>query len=187
MSKPSKQIIIDAIIKEIEQGDLMCKDIPGYEGHYKVTSKGDVLNVKYEVPRILKKRKDSDGYTRVVLYIDNVPKGFMIHRLVALTFIDNPKNLPVVNHINEVKNDNNYKNLEWCTVAYNNKYGNRLRSVRDKHSVPVVQMDMAGKEVNKFKSIGDAAKAYGFCRNKISMVCRNKRESFHGYKWAFVS
>jgi hypothetical protein len=183
----ANQAIIDAIIKEIEQVKVLCRFIPGYEGHYKITSNGDVLSVKLASPRLLKKRKDCDGYLRVVLYVDNVPKGYMIHRLVAITFIDNPKNLPVVNHINEIKGDNNYKNLEWCTVAYNNNYGGRLNSIREKHSVPVLQMDMEGKEVNKFPSIGHAARKFGFCRNKISLTCRNKRNSYNGYKWAFSS
>lgn len=54
-------------------------------------------------------------------------KPHKMHRLVALHFIDNddPINKTVINHINEIKNDNRVENLEWSTIKYNINYGNR--------------------------------------------------------------
>lgn len=45
------------------------------------------------------------------------------HRLFALIFLENPQNLPEVNHINGNKLDNNPKtNLEWCDKLHNMRH-----------------------------------------------------------------
>lgn len=55
--------------------------------------------------------------------INHVAKWFTVHRLVALHFIPNPDNLPIINHKDEDKSNNCIGNLEWCTTQYNNSYG----------------------------------------------------------------
>ena len=57
-----------------------------------------------------------------------------LHRLMAETFIPNPNNYPIINHINGDKQDNRVENLEWCTFSYNNKEAYRLglRKVSEK-------------------------------------------------------
>ena len=51
-------------------------------------------------------------------------KTYSVHRLVAITFIPNPNDLPIINHKDEDKTNNNVNNLEWCTSKYNSNYGN---------------------------------------------------------------
>ncbi|MCF0116886.1 MAG: HNH endonuclease [Bacilli bacterium] len=65
----------------------------------------------------------SDRYYRVTLCKNKKQKTLYIHRLIAETFLDNPNNLPEVNHIDENKHNNNINNLEWCSHEYNMKYG----------------------------------------------------------------
>ena len=73
----------------------MMKDIPGYEGKYKINESGIVINKNGHVMRTA---VSNSGYLRTAL-IDPVTgerKNKSIHRLVAETFIPNPDNLPVV-------------------------------------------------------------------------------------------
>jgi len=78
---------------------------------------------------------DKDGYIRVFLTSkdENLRKRFILHRLVAMTFIPNPENLPVVNHKNGIKLDNSIENLEWTTVTENNRhaYKTGLNSIEE--------------------------------------------------------
>lgn len=107
-------------------------DIPGYEGLYQVSNTGRVRSLNYKrtgKTKALKQCTDKDGYKKVVLCKDGKYKTYYIHRLVALAFIPNPDNLPEVNHKDEDKTNNYYKNLEWCTRKYNNNYGTRNKKI----------------------------------------------------------
>ena len=97
------------------------KDIKGYEGLYQISNKGRVKSL-YNKSKILRPGKRK-GYFFVWLYKNKKRKQYSIHRLVAEHFLLNPDNLPVVNHKDENKLNNNVENLEWCTVEYNNNYG----------------------------------------------------------------
>lgn len=59
------------------------------------------------------------GYVRITLSLNNNNKHFRVHRLVAQTYLENPKGLPQVNHINGDKTDNSVSNLEWVTAQEN--------------------------------------------------------------------
>ena len=107
-----------------EENKIIWKDIPGYEGLYKVSNTGKIFSVvtNRELSVIQKK----DGYTCITLCDkDHNKKQYRIHQLVAKAFIPNPNNLPMINHKNEIKNDNRVENLEWCNNFYNSNYGNR--------------------------------------------------------------
>lgn len=66
----------------------------------------------------------TNGYLIACLWKDKKQRKITIHRLVAETFIPNPKNLPEINHIDEDKTNNRVENLEWCSRKYNMNYGN---------------------------------------------------------------
>ena len=65
------------------------------------------------------KQTETNGYNCVTLYHDKQRFTKKVHRLLALTFIPNPENLPCVDHISRVRNDNRLCNLRWSTVRGN--------------------------------------------------------------------
>lgn len=114
-----------------EENETIWKDIPGYEGLYKVSNTGKVFScvTNRELSVIQKK----DGYTCISLCDkDHNKKQYRIHQLVAKAFIPNPNNYPFINHKNEIKNDNRVENLEWCSIKYNSSYGSAPKKISEK-------------------------------------------------------
>ena len=104
------------------------KDIEGYENKYQVSNLGRVKSLK---SNIIMKQNLNKKYNRysIMLWKNGKSKRFWVARLVAKAFVFNPNPdiFTQVNHKDENKTNNNSDNLEWCTVAYNNTYGTRLR------------------------------------------------------------
>lgn len=92
----------------------------GFEGYF-VLENGIIISTKSGKELPLKPDIDKYGYYIYKLYNPIIKKHKAIkgHRLVAMAFIPNPNNLPIVNHINGIKNDNSVENLEWCTNSKN--------------------------------------------------------------------
>ena len=105
------------------------KEIPGYEGLYEVSNKGNVRNVRRNT--LLRLPKTNKGYIQVGWCKNGIRNGLKVHRIVAQAFLPNPDNLPQVNHKDEDKTNNNVDNLEWCDTKYNNNYGSRNIRIRD--------------------------------------------------------
>lgn len=96
-------------------------DIPGFEGLYQVSDCGQVKSFPRKgawKERILKPGLDTSGYHHVRLCKDGKVKTFLIHRLVALAFLEGETSL-TVNHIDECKTNNHVSNLEYMTQADN--------------------------------------------------------------------
>lgn len=90
------------------------------EDNYLVSNLGRVLNIKREI--FMKTRLDKQGYEVLVLHVNGQSVNYSVHRLVATMFVPNPFNLPQVNHINGLKADNVFTNLEWVTSSQNNQH-----------------------------------------------------------------
>lgn len=95
------------------------KMIPGYN-NYLINENGEVYSIKSK--KYIKPRINENNYLIIDLYKNNIRKTYKLHRLVAQAFLDNPDNLPQVNHKDCNKLNNNISNLEWCTASQNTKH-----------------------------------------------------------------
>lgn len=107
----------------------MKKPIPNFE-NYSIYDTGEVVNE--QTGKMLSGTIRLNGYKVYRLSKDNVKTGFYAHRLVAENFLDNPNNLPIINHKDGNKLNNEVNNLEWCSYSENSShaYENGLISKR---------------------------------------------------------
>ena len=122
--------------------DEIWKPIEGFP-YYEVSNFGRVRSIdrivyseKFGVsqtPRYIKRKSkilkymyDQDGYCRVNIYCEKKVKNSQVHRLVALTFLKNDKNLEQVNHIDGNKKNNSVANLEWVSCKENHKHSEKI-------------------------------------------------------------
>ena len=100
-------------------------DFPGYQ----VSNTGKVRNIKDF--RLLGQQLNKAGYYIVNLRKDLESYTCLVHRLVAIAFLPNPDNLPIVNHKDENTINPNVENLEWCTAEYNVNYGTAIERAKE--------------------------------------------------------
>ena len=179
------------------------KDVVGYDGRYKVSNKGNVYSVDRRSAigrkcggRMLNPTRNKDGYPQVCLCKNGIRKHKSVHRLVAETFIPNPKSFSEVNHLDEIKDNNCVENLEWCDPKYNVNYGTRNEKVRQKLSKRIKAVNIETGEVTVFKSTREAGRK-GYTQEYVSSACRGVYRSgsagkligdghtYRGYRWFY--
>lgn len=145
------------------------KPIERFNGKYEVSNLGRVRNNR---GHILSPDTRDNEYFYVLLRDVNAKRGVhvYIHRLVAEAFIPNPNNYPIINHINENRQDNSIENLEWCTNSHNACASTKRR----KWFVRVVQKDLEGNVIAVHENIHEAAKSLGDV-SKATNICRCMR------------
>jgi len=169
------------------------KEIKGYEGLYEVSNFGRVKSLArmcgrwngFRKEKILKDRKGRYGYLSAVLYYDKKPKNFLVHRLVALAFIKNPKNKRTVNHKDGVKANNFAENLEWMTHKENIHHSFKNGMSSNDHCNKEVAQIKDGKVIKIWKSIVDASNSFEKTTS-ISCCCHGRRNFTAGFQWRFV-
>ena len=193
------------------------KDIEGYEGYYQISNMGRVKSLERTVwnsglnggcyvtipEKIMKGVADGHDYLQVKLYKDGKDKKCRINRLVASAFLENPQNLPEVNHKNEDKTDNRVENLEWCSSSYNINYGARNKKVAEKlkgrklseehkkkigkkNSKPVFSVNKESGLIMWWQSANEAEKCTGINKNSICACLKGRQKSAGGHYWFYA-
>lgn len=187
-------------------------DIQGYEGVYQISCYGRIKGLprtkrcgNFVYPsKIIKSylgKAPKNNYYIVVLQKDGAKSTKRVCRLVASAFIDNPSNLPQVNHIDENTHNDTVWNLEWCTASYNNNYGGHPKRVSEaakertrtgkcsdgsvfkgRMVAPVLQYDLEGNFIQEFESVKEAREKYS---SRVQDCLRGKTTQASGFQWKY--
>lgn len=154
----------------------MWKDIKDYEHLYQVNELGQIRSLPKltrKGTRILNPSIDSYGYNVVSLNKDGKQRTYKVHRLIAQTFINNPDNLPTVDHIDRNPLNNHINNLRWASVD------TQLENSRNAKR-PVTN------GVLIFDSAMDAKRSLGIDNSLIHKSCKSDYKTAGGFKWEYV-
>lgn len=151
---------------------------------YKISRNGEIYSTWVKK---MKKQTIRGGYKLVsVTNISGEEKKMFVHRLVALAYISNPNNYPIVNHKDGDPSNNSVENLEWCTYSQNSQHAHDIGLNKAKKAV--VKMDTQGNILSVYKSMREAAQSIGLSPDIISRVCRGagRNKKAGGYRWAYA-
>ena len=172
------------------------KDVPGYEGLYQVSNVGRVKSVYRIINRnrgyvarkeVILKPCIRRRYLFVQLSKNGKQKNFFVHRLVAMAFIDNPKNYPQIDHINGDKYNNSVDNLRWVTAKENSNNPNASNSPigKTKKGKVIIQCDLQGNPIKEWASSVDIQRKFGYWRGNITNCCLGVVKTSYGYIWRY--
>lgn len=123
---------IESWVAKTVKKEAEWKNVVGFP-EYKVNYFGQIKSFKrYKNGKILSPYTDKDGYRCVRLRVLGGAKTEKVHRVVAKAFIENPQNLPQINHKNGLKFDNTMPNLEWSSNIDNQRHAwdNDLKTIK---------------------------------------------------------
>lgn len=161
--------------------------------HLYARSNGEIVNVNSN--RV--KGIQDDRYIRIKPSIKGGPyESKSAHQLIAMTFIPNPENKPIINHKDGNSKNNSVSNLEWCTQSENMIHANETgliskgdrKAAADKTKLPVLKLELDGTPLEEICSGSEASKRYGegivtTCSTYRNPNLKTKRMAMAGYGW----
>ena len=197
-----RPVVIEELVKFCKFLIFICKGatmeeiwkpIPGYEDYYEASSLGRIKRLAgwrngrwgkiYVEEKLLTPHDCGRGYCQVKFCVNGIRSQPSLHRLIAMTFIPNPSNLPQVNHKDGNKLNNNVENLEWCTCAENSQHRSRVLKKWVGHpKKPVRCIDT--DEV--YESSHHASRALDISQGAIFSACQGKMNKAGGLRFEFV-
>lgn len=170
------------------------KDIEDYKG-YQVSNLGRVRTFnkitysklhgeRHWKDRILKEANDKKNkMLSVCLYKNGKQKRYLIHRLVAETFLGKQKNM-TVNHKDGNRYNNKLDNLEWLSLKDNIKHAWENNLIKTNKYVKIINKN--NNYDKTFRSMSEASKAIGKNHGYISSKIKRKIYEDKNFKWSLL-
>ncbi len=176
---------VDNSLENEEWREIDYKKIFGKDCNIETNKQYYVSNLgrfKHGCGQIMDNYKTNEnGYIRVYVY----KKTIALHRLVALTFLENPENKEQVNHIDGNKINNAVSNLQWCTNGENQKHKFET-GLGNCFTRKIVQYDLNFNKLKEFNSIVEASKELNIGKDGISATCLYKQKHSGGYIFRYA-
>ena len=175
---------------------MTWKDVKGYEGIYKISDTGILMN---QSGKVLKPGDNGRGYASAYLWKNRKKQKHYVHRIVAMAFIPNPENKPFINHKDNNPSNNSVDNLEWCTPKENfdwmkmqgrnkrtEKWLENLHKAQKRDYKAVKGTNIKTGEVLYFEYLNSVRKS-GFQPSSVCICCKGKISQHAGYRWEYVN
>lgn len=177
------------------------KDVKGYEGIYQVSNLGRIKTLERTIEfnrrgkieeRVIKERiltgekrkanKKGQYYKRISLIKDGILRRVPLHRVILETFVPNPNNLPVANHLDGNPENNRLSNLEWCTHSENELHSYRvLKKINGRRKLTFQEAQQIRKEFKggRDSNANSLAEKYGVTQSTIYNIVNKKTYVTH--------
>ena len=177
----------------IDVDGKIVRYVDGYGDKYAVDIYGNVYSMyrmsnihgslmKVGKPKLLKPSIDKKGYLIVNLYHgDGKPKSMKVHRLVALAFLENPKNKRCVCHKDNNPQNNELSNLYWGTDQENQEQA--WKDGLHKSEQSVSQYDLDGNFIHRYRSQNEASRQTRIPQSNIWKCLIGERKTAGGFIW----
>jgi len=171
---------IKITLKDIDVSLFNCKRPSEDLTKWRISSNGELFK-GYERVNLI---KNSQGYMYGKIY----DKKIRVHRIVAMYFCNKPisKKKLIVNHKNENKQDNNYKNLEWVTYKENKtpESSYNIDKIHNKIQICVIEDDNSISNV--FNSVREAARFLERDSSAVTRTCQGEWNKCAGKKLKYL-
>lgn len=201
----------EEFIKSISLEGEEWRDAVGFEGLYMVSSMGRIISLGHTQsikpvyadkpviaiwkPKLLKpiehNSHNDTHYFNVALRKEGKYHRMLVHRAVAMAFVDNPLHFLSIDHINGNKEDNRAENLRWCNNLMNmnnpitrKRISDKAKGRPSKRKKAVIGFFPDGYRIYESTV---ATKVDGFAPNNVAMVCRGINSTHLGIKWMYLS
>lgn len=179
-----------------------------YRGYYQVSNLGKIKSLERKIwngkvhytrqEKIMKPTKNKNGYQLIGLKINKNEKKFLVHRLVAIHFIQNPNNKPQVNHEDGNKENCCVSNLTWVTNGENQKHAykiglkkigeeekQRFRKRNKEHEKKIIQYDKQGNFIREWECISECARQLKINGGNIVSCLKGRQKTSYNYIWKY--
>lgn len=153
------------------------KDIEGYNGKYRISSYGNIVNMDFFNKGIAVQLKPTELPTGVIINLNRRAKP--LHRLVAEAFVPNPNGLPEVRHKDGNKLNNHADNLEW--VEHHMKAVGKIP-----HRNKAVKAITEDGKVERYISITEASSVLGVSKQAIQQALAGTTHTCRGRTWYYI-